>query len=175
MGKYQSYKPSGIEWIGEIPEHWEITKFKYESIKNVQYGLNMNSENYIDNGVRFLRTTDIDDFGKITDVGVYIFGENIPKGYLLEEFDFLISRSGTLGRTYLHLSDIDITYGGYLVRFNFGSLVKSKFIFHFTKSKNFFDWISLNTIQSTIGNVNGEKYSNLVFVLPPLHEQEQIS
>ncbi len=30
MKKYESYnKGSGIEWIGEIPIHWEISKFKY--------------------------------------------------------------------------------------------------------------------------------------------------
>ena len=27
--KYDAYKDSGVEWIGQIPEHWEITKNKY--------------------------------------------------------------------------------------------------------------------------------------------------
>ena len=26
---YQAYKDSGIEWLGKIPEHWEITRFKH--------------------------------------------------------------------------------------------------------------------------------------------------
>lgn len=26
MTKYDSYKPSGIEWIGDVPEHWELIK-----------------------------------------------------------------------------------------------------------------------------------------------------
>ena len=26
---YPKYKPSGVDWIGEIPEHWEIKKIKY--------------------------------------------------------------------------------------------------------------------------------------------------
>ena len=29
MKRYERYKPSGIEWIGEIPEHWEMKKLKY--------------------------------------------------------------------------------------------------------------------------------------------------
>lgn len=29
MKKYDSYKNSGIEWIGEIPSHWEVKKIKY--------------------------------------------------------------------------------------------------------------------------------------------------
>jgi type I restriction enzyme S subunit len=29
MKKYQSYKSSGVEWIGEIPEKWELKRIKY--------------------------------------------------------------------------------------------------------------------------------------------------
>lgn len=29
MKKYEKYKDSGIEWIGEIPEHWEVKKLNY--------------------------------------------------------------------------------------------------------------------------------------------------
>jgi type I restriction enzyme S subunit len=29
MERYERYKPSGIEWIGEIPEHWDLGKLKY--------------------------------------------------------------------------------------------------------------------------------------------------
>lgn len=30
MKKYDSYKESGVEWIGEIPSHWDITRIKYK-------------------------------------------------------------------------------------------------------------------------------------------------
>jgi type I restriction enzyme S subunit len=29
MKKYQSYKPSGVDWIGDIPIHWENRKFRF--------------------------------------------------------------------------------------------------------------------------------------------------
>ena len=28
MERYSSYKDSGISWIGDIPEHWEVRRFK---------------------------------------------------------------------------------------------------------------------------------------------------
>ncbi len=28
--KYDSYKDSGVEWIGEIPSHWDVTRIKYK-------------------------------------------------------------------------------------------------------------------------------------------------
>lgn len=34
--RYPKYKPSGIEWIGEIPEHWEIDRLKWNAI--LEYG-----------------------------------------------------------------------------------------------------------------------------------------
>jgi len=29
MKKYSTYKDSGLEWIGEIPEHWEVARVKF--------------------------------------------------------------------------------------------------------------------------------------------------
>ena len=29
MEKYQSYKPSGVEWIGDIPFNWEVRRIKF--------------------------------------------------------------------------------------------------------------------------------------------------
>ena len=26
--KYEEYKDSGVEWIGEVPSHWEVMRFK---------------------------------------------------------------------------------------------------------------------------------------------------
>ena len=31
MKRYSEYKDSGVEWIGEIPSHWEVKKLKYIS------------------------------------------------------------------------------------------------------------------------------------------------
>ena len=25
---YPRYKPSGVEWLGDVPEHWEVKRFK---------------------------------------------------------------------------------------------------------------------------------------------------
>ena len=174
MKRYPEYKDSGIEWIGEIPAHWKKSRIKYESLVPVQYGLNINSDLYAEQGIRFIRTTDITESGELIDKGVYLEKESVGEIYLTQQNDFLISRSGTLGRAYLHQSDEKHTYGGYLVRFNFGCPIKSRFIFYFTKSRYFEHWITLNTIQSTIGNVNGQKYSNLEIPVPSFSEQAQI-
>ena len=32
--RYESYKDSGVEWLGEVPAHWTISKFKWEIDRN---------------------------------------------------------------------------------------------------------------------------------------------
>ena len=49
MRKYDSYKDSGVEWIGEIPSHWNNKRFSYSF--NVQKGKipkNLSGENNTD-------------------------------------------------------------------------------------------------------------------------------
>jgi type I restriction enzyme, S subunit len=163
-----------VEWIGEIPVGWGVTKVKYESTLEMKYGLNISSESYSDTGIRFLRTTDLNDDGTLIDEGVYLQQEDVPDEYLTNENDILISRSGSLGVSYLHQIQEPFTYGGYLVRFNFGPTGTSRFVFYYLRSLSFQYWISINTVQSTIGNVNGTKYSNMSFTLPNPSEQQQI-
>ncbi|NJM80922.1 MAG: hypothetical protein HC854_17275 [Flavobacterium sp.] len=42
MRKYDHYKNSGVEWLGEIPEHWEVKKMKF--IGNIYAGINGKKE-----------------------------------------------------------------------------------------------------------------------------------
>ena len=29
MERYDSYKDSGVKWVGEIPSHWNLERYKY--------------------------------------------------------------------------------------------------------------------------------------------------
>ena len=39
---YPAYKPSGVEWLGEIPKHWSAIRLKY--IADVKMGQSPSSE-----------------------------------------------------------------------------------------------------------------------------------
>jgi len=176
MIHYPSYKNSGVEWIGEFPSHWGVSKLKYDTLTPVKYGMNISSDKYVDEGIRFIRITDLTDWGElIKDNGKYLIRDDVTDEFLLDKYDLLFCRSGhTVGKSYLHLEEGDYTSGGYLVRFNFGDYSKSKFIFYVSKTDFYWFWIQLNTVTSTIENVNGEKYSNMIYPKPPNTEQTQI-
>lgn len=63
MKKYNNYKDSGIEWIGKIPEHWEMWKISH-SFKRIGSGTTPESGNliYHENGtINWLNTGDLND------------------------------------------------------------------------------------------------------------------
>lgn len=174
---YPEYKSTGVEWLGQVPEHWEVKPLKYICSKSAIYGANESAENYIDEGVRFLRTTDIDDNGCLHQDDAMYIEESLVKDYLLQDGDLLISRSGTIGRCFLYDSQIHekCAYAGYLVRFTLKKIFSPRFVFYFTKSQSFMDWLSISVISSTIGNVNGQKYASMILALPPYNEQQNVA
>lgn len=90
-------KSSGIDWLGDIPEHWEVKKLKY--LGNSFIGVTYSPDELTDktNGVLVLRSSNIQD-GKL-DFGdsVYIKREKeIPEKQITRAQDILIcSRNGS--------------------------------------------------------------------------------
>jgi type I restriction enzyme S subunit len=173
--RYPEYKDSGVEWIGEIPEHWMVTKLKFISCISADYGINLSSDNYINKGARFIRITDINEDGTLIPDGVYI-REDLTKDKVLEKGDLLFARSGSVGTSYLFNFDDSQKYSfaGYLVRFRLKMEYSPSFVYLFSQSKLFKDQIKMNSIETTIENFNGEKYSNLKICLPDTKNQKQI-
>ncbi|QSJ19751.1 restriction endonuclease subunit S [Nostoc sp. UHCC 0702] len=173
---YSTYKSSGLEWLGEIPLHWKVIRLKHICWRAANYGANESSENYLEEGVRFLRTTDIDDFGNLLSDNAVFLEPSKVTDYKLADGDILISRSGTIGRSFIYSKEKhgECAFAGYLVRFSLREGYLPRFIFYFTKSTAFIDWLGISIIQSTISNVNGQKYANISLAIPPLREQQSI-
>lgn len=55
MEKYDNYKDSGIEWIGEIPEHWEVKKIKHSIDLIMGQSPSSDDCNSLRNGIPFLQ------------------------------------------------------------------------------------------------------------------------
>ena len=174
---YPKYKDSGIEWLGEVPIDWNVMPLKYVCRESALYGANVPASEYVDEGVRFIRTTDIDDFGQLgTNDAVYL-APSLVAEYMLEDGELLLSRSGTIGRSFVYDEEKhgDCAYAGYLVGFKPKSMLSPRFAFYFTKAKQFEEWLSLSVISSTIGNVNAQKYANMPLPIPPPPEQRAIA
>ncbi|MDO8642598.1 MAG: restriction endonuclease subunit S [Candidatus Woesearchaeota archaeon] len=174
---YPKYKESGVQWIGKIPESWEINRVKHICSKSAEYGLNEPAEKYVDEGIRFLRITDISENNRLIENGVYLPFKTINKEYLLNRGDVLIARSGSVGTSlyYDNKKHGVCSFAGYLVRFVANNSNDSKFLYYFTRSESFFAQIKLYSVQTTIENFNGQKYANMQIAVPSFQEQSLIT
>ena len=173
---YPTTKVSGIEWLEDIPAHWQVRQLKTLCSESALYGANIPATSYVTAGVRFLRTTDITEDGQLERRGVFLPLE-LVRDYQLVDGDLLFSRSGTVGRSFLYdrKKHGPCSYAGYLVRFVPGPNVRPRFIYWFSKSLAFTGFLKAMTISSTIENVNGAKYAACPLPLPLLSEQSAIT
>jgi type I restriction enzyme, S subunit len=88
-------KDSGVEWIGEIPKHWNITKLKF--IGDVVIGLSYKPENVVDEGegTLVMRSSNVQNGKPSFSDNVYVNCE-ISEKLTTKEGDILIcSRNGS--------------------------------------------------------------------------------
>lgn len=143
-----------------------------------EYGLNIPAGDYSDEGVRFLRTTDIGAQGGLaSDEGVFVPNDLAlePRHQLLPG-DLLFSRSGSLGRCLRFQEQYGpATFAGYLVRFRPGHDADARFLEYCAQSKPFQAAIEADAITSTISNFNAERYAAINLPDVPLPEQRAIA
>ena len=170
-------KPSGVEWLGDVPEHWKVRRLKNLLIEPLKYGANEPAQ-YTDPQLpRYIRITDVRKDGTLREDSFRSIPEEIAEPFLLVGGDILFARSGaTVGKTFQYKSSWGrAAFAGYLIRARFNQhTVKSDFGNYYTQSQSYRNWLRGIFVQSTIQNVSAERYKNLSFPIPPLHEQAAI-
>jgi type I restriction enzyme, S subunit len=170
-------KPSGIDWLGDVPEHWEVKRLRNIIIGRLTYGANAAAEFSDEDWPRYLRITDFGSDGRLRQDTFRSLPPMIAEGYRVEAGDLLLARSGaTVGKTFLVQPDTGpACHAGYLIRARPNrSVVRPEYLFTFTQSRVFAEWKDRTFIIATIQNLSADKYANLPIVLPPLDEQSRI-
>ncbi|MFZ3169964.1 MAG: restriction endonuclease subunit S [Candidatus Methanoperedens sp.] len=170
-------KDSGIEWLGEVPEKWEVKRLKYVVKGKLEYGANESAELEDTNLPRYIRITDFGADGKLKDDTFKSLPFEIAKDYLLQKGDILFARSGaTVGKTFQFKSYQGIAcFAGYLIKASPDeNEVLSDFLYLFTKSNVYENWKNNIFIQATIQNIGADKYNYLQITTPLIEEQKSI-
>ena len=171
-------RPSGVAWLGSIPEHWEVRRMKHLLSEPLKYGANEPADFSDRSWPRYIRITDVDGQGNLNEDTFRSLPEALARPYLLSDGDILFARSGaTVGKTFIYSRNHGpAAHAGYLVRARpKTTVVHPQYLYSFLQSPGYWRWISSVTIQATIQNVSAEKYSNLSVPLPPLEEQRNIA
>jgi type I restriction enzyme S subunit len=175
---YPTYKDSGVEWLGEVPEHWEVKRLKFLITESLKYGANESAQLEDKDCPRFIRITDITEDGLLKEDTFRSLPKDIAKPFILKTGDILFARSGaTFGKSFMYREQWGIAcHAGYLIRARL-KLAEAlpEFVSYFANSSVYWDWISSIFIQATIQNVSAEKYANLWMGVPDIQEQQKIA
>jgi type I restriction enzyme S subunit len=174
---YTEYKESGVQWLGKVPVHWEVTKVKY--YYDVQLGKMLQPEPSNDNytEVKYLKAQHVQwNAIHVDDLPTMWASQKEVDKFAVQKGDLLICEGGEVGRSALlcELPEPCIIQNAlHRVRPRAHSCVKYlKHVMCFVASAKWFD-ILCN--RATIAHLTGEKLGSLEFVLPPLEEQQAIA
>jgi len=176
MKKYKKYKESGIEWIGEIPEHWNRKKLSYcfDKIGSGTTPKSTNQDYYFNGKFNWLQTGDLND-GEITNTSKMITQKALDNYSTLRFYpseSIVIAMYGaTIGK--MGLLNIETTTNQACCVLAEPKNVISKFVFYWFQS------IKKHIISISYGggqpNINQEQIRTLQIQLPPKQEQTQIA
>jgi len=177
-------KPSGIQWLGDVPEHWDVVKVKHGITKIGQgWSPNCHSEPASDDewGVVKVGCCNKFDLNEAEQKRLPLEIEPVID-YEIQNGDILMSRGNTIDlvgmaalvqdvRPRLLLCDL-------VYRFRArDELFDPAFLVHSLRSKNVRSQIACNAVGSsaTMKKVSQELVRNLEICRPPLKEQQEIS
>ena len=165
--KMRKMKDSGIEWIGEIPEGWEVSKLKY--LGRYVNGYPFKPDDWGDKGKPIIR---IQDLTGSNDSPNYYDGD-IDAKYHIKNGDILVSWAATLDAFIWNKGD------GLLNQHIFKAIPQEEKI-----TSYFFFWMIKEAMQNMnndnkhgifMQHVTLDVFNNFSVPLPPLSEQKQIA
>ena len=169
-------KDSGIEWIGEVPEHWELRKLK--DIGNSIIGLTYSPEDVLDDetsGILVLRSSNIQNTQLSLLDTIYVSKKINPR-QILKKGDILIcSRNGSRALIGKNICIDERTEGQTFGAFM--TVYRSKYFRYISKlfNSNIFESQSSLFGSSTINQLTINTLNNFFVIFPPLPEQEAIA
>ena len=172
-------KDSGVEWIGEIPEEWEVLrKLSYAVDKGISYGIVKLFDPDDEHGVYVLRCSDVRE-GRIDIDNIRTVTKEVSDEYsrtLLEGGEVLINVRGTLGGCAVvppEMKGFNIAREVAMV--SPGSRLNNSYLMYFFLSKPFISYEERHLAGSVYIGLNIEMLSACSVPLPPLSEQIEIA
>lgn len=175
-------KPSGVEWLGDIPKDWIKTKLKYHcSIKGRIGFKGFTKDDLVEKnkGALVLGATEIMDDGKINLSKVqYISWDKYyesPEIMIKKDELLIVQRGSTVGKVaFINEIGKEATINPSLVLLK-NINIEVKYLFYFLKSSYIKNIITVETSSTAIPMISQTQISNYVILKPFITEQQKIS
>ena len=171
-------KDSGVEWLGEVPEHWSVVRFRdiCSSISTGPFGTVLGNEDYVTGGVPVINPSHIVDNQCCPDPEITVSEETADrlKFWAIQAGDLVTARRGELGRAAIIRREQDgwiCGTGSLRVRPTFDRVTVS-YLHTVLQSRYAREWLNLSSVGATMANLN-EGILGQLPVAAPLSVEEQ--
>lgn len=168
-------KDSGVEWLGEVPTHWEVKKLKH--VANIIDCKNRTPEYFDDGEYLVVRTTNVKKQSLVLDGALYTNkrGYNIwtergvpPVGSIL------FTREAPAGEVCIVPAFTKLCMGQRMMNFICHQSDYTNFLFDYLTSDCLKRYIESEAAGSTVSHLKVEQVYNIPIVIPPNSEQKSI-
>lgn len=157
-------------------EQWKKTVLGDIS-KRPMYGVGASAVEFNNKDV-YVRITDIEDKSRKLMSRNFTSPSIVNEKYLLKNKDILFARTGaSTGKTYIHENyelKYDYYFAGFLIKFEILKSYYPDFIYQYTLTNSYENWVKVMSVRSGQPGINSEEYSKLKLNIPRYEEQKKI-
>ena len=178
---YPAYKPSGVEWLGDVPEHWEVIRLG--RLITLTTGFPFKSEGFTqsEEDVRLLRGVNIapgrlrwEEVVRWSAADTDNFAEyQLELGDIVLGMDRPIIQDG-IRVAVVEQSDVPSLLLQRVARIRPGEELKRDFTLLLLRGKSFSDYLAPIFTGISVPHLSPEQIGGFRFALPSLAEQEKI-
>lgn len=171
-------KDSGVEWLGEVPAHWEVKRLKHlcADIKAGPFGSALTKDMYVASGYKIYGQEQVIP-GDFSIGDYYIDDERFEslRPYQIATGDILISCVGTFGKIAVVPEDAEPgVINPRLIRVRSNHHASPQYLSTVLRSGVVFEQFSVLSRGGTMDVINIGTLSEIVLAVPPLNEQVAI-
>lgn len=171
-------KDSGVEWLGQVPEHWEIKRLQFlcTGVKAGPFGSSLTKDMYVSTGYRVYGQEQVIP-GDFSIGDYYISPEYYSElsQYAVSPGDILISCVGTFGKIAVVPEDVEPgIINPRLIRIRVNKTVSPLYLTTLLRSGVVSEQFALWSRGGTMDIINIGILANIVLAIPPLNQQHSI-
>ena len=173
-------KPSGVDWLGDVPEHWEVRTLGQiaDSFRTGPFGSMLHQSDYVEGGTPVINPVHMRG-GTIVEDPNCTVSEAVAdrlSSYRLGLHDLVFSRRGELGRCAL-VRGRETSWlcgtGSIRVRIAHGNM-EPEFLIQALQVRWVGEYLSLVSVGATMANLNTSILKGVPILVPPIQEQRDL-
>jgi type I restriction enzyme S subunit len=180
LPRYPKYKDSGVKWLGQVPEHWEVIRLKYVASMKGRLGWQgLRSDEYTEEGPFLVTsehfTNDRVDWNRCFHVSEDRYA--IAPEIQLRPDDVLMMKDGAaMGKlAYVEHLPGPACLNSHLLLFRpLGGRFENRFLYYVLGGPDFNGYMIRERTGTTFFGISQERIASFPFAIPPLSEQERI-